>query len=131
MVSGSPPVGAAAELWIVEVGCTIVSGMLPVEAGLLSTVEDDGWTITSGSPPVEVAAELWTVEVVGTTTLGTSEEAGVLSTAEDVTAAELGAAEVGGTIMSGSRPVEPRIGPRIGLSALVEDAALLCAVGVG
>lgn len=34
-------------------------------------------------------------------------------------------------MMSGSRPVEPRIGPRIGLSALVEEAALLWAVDVG
>jgi hypothetical protein len=34
-------------------------------------------------------------------------------------------------MMSGSRPVEPRIGPRMALSALVEEAAVLCTVEVG
>jgi hypothetical protein len=69
--------------------------------------------------------------VVGTTTLGASEEAGVLSTAEDAAAVELETAEVGETMMSGRRPVEPMIGPRIGLSALELEAGLLCAVDVG
>lgn len=54
------------------------------------------------------------------------------STAVEEAAAELWTVEVGGTMISGRRPVEPRIGPRIGLSALVEeDAALLWAVDVG
>lgn len=55
----------------------------------------------------------------------------MLSTAVDDAAAELWTVEVGGTMMSGSRPVEPRIGPRTALSALVEEAAVLCAVEVG
>lgn len=68
ITSGSPPVeagvfstpgGVEVGCAIAEVGCTMVSGMLPVEgAGLLSTAEDDGCTITSGSPPVGAAAEL-------------------------------------------------------------------------
>lgn len=53
------------------------------------------------------------------------------STAVEEAAAELWTVEVGGTMISGRRPVEPRIGPRIGLSALVEEAALLWAVDVG
>jgi hypothetical protein len=30
---------------------------------VLSTAEDEGWTMTSGNPPVGAAAKLWTVEV--------------------------------------------------------------------
>jgi len=55
----------------------------------------------------------------------------VSSTAVEEATAELWTVEVGGTMISGRRPVEPRIGPRIGLSALVEEAALLWAVDVG
>jgi hypothetical protein len=80
---------------------------------------------------VGATAELSRVEVGGATTLGTSEETAVLSTAVDVAAVEVGTVEVGGTMTSGSRPVEPRTGSRIGLSVFVEEAGLLCTVDVG
>jgi hypothetical protein len=41
MVSGSPPVEPAAELCTADVGCSTMSGVLPVEAGV-STIEEEG-----------------------------------------------------------------------------------------
>jgi hypothetical protein len=63
----------------------MVSGIPPVEAGVLSSTEEDGCMMVSGSPPVEATAELCRVGA----------------------AAELWATEVGSTTTSGMPPVEP------------------------